>query len=264
MKSLFANKMRVSFVILGSLLILFIAWPLLRTVTASSPATLWQTLLDDEVRGSIALTFYSSLIATSLAFVCGVPLAYLLARADFDRPIAFLTTGGTPPAQGEALLDYYADLGGPHGYVVSISTPAEAHHAENRRLLAQAGMILLGDGDGLSLAQTLPATPALTGIGEAFASGALVVGRGEGGVALGELLVTPQGTAPGWGWIEGAIVTPRFAGAAAHPALQTALRANPHLVGIGIAVRSGLALGPEGQVEALGYGEVTIVVTPTM
>jgi len=83
MKSLFANKMRVSFVILGSLLILFIAWPLLRTVTASSPATLWQTLLDDEVRGSIALTFYSSLIATSLAFVCGVPLAYLLARADF-------------------------------------------------------------------------------------------------------------------------------------------------------------------------------------
>jgi len=83
MRALFANRMRVSFVVLGSLLILFIAWPLLRTVTASSPAVLWQTLLDEEVRSSILLTFYASLIATGLAFFCGVPLAYLLARVDF-------------------------------------------------------------------------------------------------------------------------------------------------------------------------------------
>ncbi|MCK4470839.1 MAG: molybdenum ABC transporter permease, partial [Anaerolineae bacterium] len=83
MKALFADKMRASFVVLGSLLILFIAWPLLRTITASSPALLWQTLLDEEVRASILLTFYASLVATGLAFVCGVPLAYLLARVDF-------------------------------------------------------------------------------------------------------------------------------------------------------------------------------------
>lgn len=83
MRALFTNKMRTSFVVLGSLLILFIAWPLLRTVTASSPAVLWQTLLDEEVRASILLTFYASLIATGMAFICGVPLAYLLARVDF-------------------------------------------------------------------------------------------------------------------------------------------------------------------------------------
>jgi len=83
MKTLFADKTRALFTVLGSLLILFIAWPLLRTVTASSPAVLWQTLLDEEVRDSILLTFYSSFTATGLAFVCGVPLAYLLARADF-------------------------------------------------------------------------------------------------------------------------------------------------------------------------------------
>jgi len=75
--------MRASFVVLGSLLILFVAWPLARTVTATGPAALWRTLLDEEVRASILLTFYASLIATGLAFVCGVPLAYLLARADF-------------------------------------------------------------------------------------------------------------------------------------------------------------------------------------
>jgi len=83
MKALFANRMRALFVVLGSLLLLFVAWPLARTVTASSPALLWQTLLDAEVRGSILLTFYASLVATGVAFVCGVPLAYLLARVDF-------------------------------------------------------------------------------------------------------------------------------------------------------------------------------------
>jgi molybdate/tungstate transport system permease protein len=83
MRALFADKMRVLFVVLGSLLILFVAWPLARTVTATGPAVLWRTLLDEEVRRSIGLTFYASLIATAIAFVCGVPLAYLLARVDF-------------------------------------------------------------------------------------------------------------------------------------------------------------------------------------
>ncbi len=91
MQALFADKMRVSFVILGSLLILFVAWPLLRTITASSPSVLWQTLLDEEVRSSIGLTFYSSLIATGIAFLCGVPLAYLLARVNF--PAKWLIEG---------------------------------------------------------------------------------------------------------------------------------------------------------------------------
>jgi len=83
MKSLFANRMHTMFAVLGLLLVLFITWPLLRTVLASPPALLWQTLLDEEVRSSIWLTFYASLIATVIGFFLGVPLAYLLARTDF-------------------------------------------------------------------------------------------------------------------------------------------------------------------------------------
>lgn len=83
MRALFADRMRISFVVLGSLLILFVAWPLLRTVTASAPAVLWETILDEEVRVSILLTFGASLVAMVIAFVSGVPLAYLLARVDF-------------------------------------------------------------------------------------------------------------------------------------------------------------------------------------
>ncbi|MEA3351216.1 MAG: ABC transporter permease [Chloroflexota bacterium] len=83
LQKLFANKMRAGFIVLGSLLVLFIVWPLTRTITGSSLALLWQTMLDAEVRKAILLTFYSSAIATLFAFVLGVPLAYLLARNDF-------------------------------------------------------------------------------------------------------------------------------------------------------------------------------------
>jgi len=83
MKPLLANKTQALFALLASLLVAFIAWPLLRTVTATGPALLWQTILDEEVRRAIGLTFYASFIATAIAFTCGVPLAYLLARADF-------------------------------------------------------------------------------------------------------------------------------------------------------------------------------------
>jgi len=78
-----ANRMQIVFAVLGVLLILFVAWPLLRTVTGSSPAVVWETLLEAEVRRAILLTFYCSALATAIAFVTGVPLAYLLARSDF-------------------------------------------------------------------------------------------------------------------------------------------------------------------------------------
>ena len=83
MKNLLSNRMQLIFAILGALLVFFIAWPLLRTVTGSSPVIVWETLMEAEVRQAILLTFYSSALATVIAFFAGVPLAYLLARLDF-------------------------------------------------------------------------------------------------------------------------------------------------------------------------------------
>ncbi len=80
----------ITFAIPGALLVLFVAWPLLHIV-AASPALLWETILDQEVRRSILLTFAASLIATAIALLTGVPLAYLLARHDF--PARWLVEG---------------------------------------------------------------------------------------------------------------------------------------------------------------------------
>lgn len=77
------RSLKVIFFILAGLLVLFLAWPLLRTLAGSPPGVLWVTLMDEEVWRAILFTFYSSLLATCIAFFLGIPLAYLLARATF-------------------------------------------------------------------------------------------------------------------------------------------------------------------------------------
>ena len=144
--------------------------------------------------------------------------------------------------------------------MVPILEPADAHQEENRLLLEEAGMIILGDGDGLALARTLQESPAVAGMALALASGALIVGWGAGAAPLGEWVVTPQGVELGWGWISGAVVVPYFSGAAQQPQLQAVLRRRPGMLGIGIPEDTALALGPDGQVETWGVGEVTVVV----
>ncbi len=77
------NKTRALFLLLGGLLLLFIVWPLTKTVVTNPPLAFRDTIEDGEVRSAVVLTFYASLIATVIALVSGVPLAYTLARTDF-------------------------------------------------------------------------------------------------------------------------------------------------------------------------------------
>ena len=77
------NGMTLTFVLLGAIIFLFIIVPLIKMIVASDPKMLLDTLLDTEVLGSIWLTLYAALIATTVGCILGVPLAYLLARVDF-------------------------------------------------------------------------------------------------------------------------------------------------------------------------------------
>jgi molybdate/tungstate transport system permease protein len=71
------------FSIASGLLILFIVLPLISTLLSSTPAAFLKSFSDPEVLKSIGLTFGAAAIATALALVTGVPLAYLLARRKF-------------------------------------------------------------------------------------------------------------------------------------------------------------------------------------
>ena len=71
------------FSILGGLLILFVVLPLVSTMLSTTPAAFLASFGDPEVLRSIGLTFGAGAISTVLAFVTGIPLAYLLARHAF-------------------------------------------------------------------------------------------------------------------------------------------------------------------------------------
>jgi len=74
---------QVVFSIAGGLLVLFIVLPLVSTLLSTSPAAFLHSFTDPEVLGSIGLTFTAAALATLLASITGVPLAYLLARRRF-------------------------------------------------------------------------------------------------------------------------------------------------------------------------------------
>jgi molybdate/tungstate transport system permease protein len=74
---------RVALAGAGALLILFIVGPLLRLLLLASPESLADALRDADLRDSIALTVLTASVATLIAALLGVPLAYLLARRSF-------------------------------------------------------------------------------------------------------------------------------------------------------------------------------------
>jgi len=190
--------------------------------------------------------------------------AAALGWANLDRPIAVLPTAGVSTAGVEALLEYYADLGGPGGYVVPIFDTAGAQRAENCHLLAEAGLVYISDGpDPLGLVRSLRGNPALGALAQAFDAGAAVVGMGAGAIALGAWAAggdNPEQTESGWGWLPGVIVEPHFVKTEATGRLRSLLNVHSDCLGLGIPAGVALALGPDGRVETVGPGQVTVVV----
>ena len=189
--------------------------------------------------------------------------ASALGWANLDRPIALVLTAGGSTIEGEALLDYYADLGGPNGYIVPISNKADAQKAENRQLLAEAGLIYIADGpDPLVLAESLHESAALEAVAQAFEGGAVVVAMAAGAVALGTWFAAEGSTkpSPGWGWLSDIVVEPHFVKTEAADRLRNLLNAHPGSLGLGIPSGVALALGPDGQVVTVGEKQVTMVV----
>jgi molybdate transport system permease protein len=70
-------------VLLASVAVLFFALPLLGIVIRAPWRSVWHIVNASEVRQAVWLSLKCSLTATSLSFVFGIPLAWVLARANF-------------------------------------------------------------------------------------------------------------------------------------------------------------------------------------
>jgi len=83
-----ARIFTAAFAVLGALLLLFLALPLVAMVVAERPVTLFQAFAEAEVRSALWVSVSAAAFSTVLALIFGVPLAYLLARCNFPAKAA--------------------------------------------------------------------------------------------------------------------------------------------------------------------------------
>lgn len=181
--------------------------------------------------------------------------AHSLSVAAADGGVAYLTLRDT--AYAERLMLDLDDLGAPSGYLVNVQTEDVA---DVYNQLAEASVIVIGD---LADAETLYAFldgAAAAGMRAAFEHGAVVLAEGASAAALGAWLAAADGELiPGLGWLENALVLPGIVSAADSDVARVALLAQPQALAVGVSPGSGLALGPDGEVEIWGEGHITIV-----
>lgn len=73
----------VFFSLMGFFILVFIILPLVTMIGTTSPRSLIETMKDKEVISAIWLSVHTAGLATLIAFIFGVPLAYILARYKF-------------------------------------------------------------------------------------------------------------------------------------------------------------------------------------
>ncbi len=195
--------------------------------------------------------------------------AKVLSIANLDRPIVTLFSEGDV-THAEQLIEHYVLLGGPTGEAFSLQkmTKQDLQSPRFLTLLEEAGILYLGGDNPLSLVRSLHRTPALVQILRGFATyqGLILVGAGGGAAALGAWLVSSKSSSPlqhperGLGFLLNGIVAPHFTTTEEAAALRQILRLYPKYLGLGIPEGTALALGPQGQVETWGTGQVTAIV----
>lgn len=181
--------------------------------------------------------------------------AEALSRVAAGDPMAYIWAAGDVES-ADKHIDALHDLGAPTGYLVDVLTEDDD---TLRSQLADAGLIVLGDGPNVKALRSGLLGAALEAIGSAFERGSVILGVGQGAAVLGSFMADQ----PGVGWVEGAVIVPGYEDEQAVARLRDLLNATPGAYGLGIARGSALALGPgdadsQGTIEAWGKRQITV------
>lgn len=185
----------------------------------------------------------NSIVAEALARTVALgPLAYIYAAGDADAADKDLAT--------------LADMGSRTGYLVDIITEDNETLQEQ---LAEAGVIVLGDGPQVEKLRAALEGPANQAIIHAYQNGATVLGLGAGAAVLGQWLVTPAGEVkPSFGWLKGALVVVDGNDSPTMDVMHTFLSQYPNVYGLGINPGAAAAFSPAGALEMWGNQQITV------
>ena len=78
-----ARMLTALFAVLGAMLLMFLALPIVAMAGGESASSLYGAISEAEVRSALWVSVSAAAISTAIALLLGVPLAYLLARRSF-------------------------------------------------------------------------------------------------------------------------------------------------------------------------------------
>lgn len=178
-----------------------------------------------------------------------------LGKATSGEPIAYIHAAGDVENSDQHLAAL-EDAGAPTGYLVDVQAEDDDTLREQ---LAQAGLIIIGDGQNPDALRNGLIGAALEGIGYAFERGSSVLAIGTGAAVFGQKFRAGEQIRDGLVWLKRALITPDFRADQDTPRVRTLLEQLPNLYSLNIGPESALALGPNGEVEV--WGERAIGVT---
>ncbi|HVR44968.1 MAG TPA: Type 1 glutamine amidotransferase-like domain-containing protein [Thermoanaerobaculia bacterium] len=178
------------------------------------------------------------------------------------RRIAFIPTASGSPDYARHLGSYFRQLD-PSLEVVNVPVyrARDLRRARNLETIRSAGMVYVGGGVTNLIAETLRGTATEEAMREALESGAVVAGIGAGGASFGSFAIDahrPGSAVRGFGWIPGAAVETAFDPERGDP-LARLMSLTEVTLGLGIPVRTALAIAPDRSGTILGSGQLAVV-----
>jgi cyanophycinase len=185
--------------------------------------------------------------------------------------IAVISTASSLGTEaGERYRQIFGELGVQRVQPLHALTRAQSNDATSARTVSDATGIFLTGGNQLRLSSTIGGTRLAEAVMERFRHGAVVAGTSAGAsamsthmIAFGASGATPKQRmatiAAGLGVLPGVIVDQHFQQRNRLGRLLSLIAQNPSLLGLGIDEDTAGVVGPDGVMEVIGRGSVTVV-----
>ena len=184
--------------------------------------------------------------------------------------IAIIPTASSIEGAGQRYKAIFLQLGAATAEVVYIPDRAAALDPRNARSLHDTTGIFIGGGNQIRLAAILGGSPLAAAVAERHAAGATIAGTSAGAsilsrhmVAIGASGAGPRGgmaqLGVGFGLIDDVIIDQHFRQRDRLGRLLTLVALNPGQLGLGVDEDTAAIIAPDGTLEILGRGTVTVI-----
>lgn len=184
--------------------------------------------------------------------------------------IVIIPTASKLDDTGETYQKIFKKLGVTEAISLPINTRTEAQNEKYSQLIYDADGVFMTGGNQLRLSTILGGTPVAQAIRRANAAGVHVAGTSAGAAIIPEHMISggPTGAlpneqgvilAPGLGLINKIILDQHFSQRNRLGRLLSAVSYNPFAIGFGICEDTATFIDPDGIVEVVGSGVVTVI-----